>query len=111
MLLGGCRQTALDEEVGYREEPNPKVQGALDHFLAQTFPELSGRPVARRWAGIMAFTDDGLPLVGAVPELPGAIYAAGLSGHGLSLAFVLGRHLAACAAGEAEPSLFHRVVR
>lgn len=108
VLLGGCRQVALEEEVGFREEPNPKVQAELDRFLEDAFPGLAGREVVRRWAGIMAFTDEGLPRVGEVPDIPGAFFAAGLSGHGLSLGFALGRHLARCAAGEAEPSPVHR---
>ena len=47
-----------------------------------------------RWGGIMAFTDDGLPRTGGVPGVPGATYAAGFNGHGMSLGFAMGRALA-----------------
>jgi glycine/D-amino acid oxidase-like deaminating enzyme len=50
----------------------------------------------------MAFTEDRLPAVGTVPELPGAVYAAGFSGHGMALGFAAGRHLARLAWGGAE---------
>jgi glycine/D-amino acid oxidase-like deaminating enzyme len=102
VVLGGARQTAVAEEVGVLEAPTAKVQGALERFLAAAFPHLAGRPVVRRWAGIMGFTADGLPALGAVPEVPGAVYAAGFNGHGMSLGFVTGRHLARHVLGEAE---------
>lgn len=106
LLLGGCRQSDEAREVGYTETPTARVQAALERFLAEVFPALSGRPIERRWAGTMAFTADGLPRLGEVPGVPGALYAAGLNGHGLSLGFALGRHLARLASGESpEPLL------
>ncbi len=105
-LLGGKRTVAVDVEIGYLETPTATVQGALDRFLEDTFPRLAGRPVRHRWAGTMAFTEDGLPAVGAVPGLPGAVYAAGFCGHGISLGFAAGRHLARSAWGEADAGDF-----
>ncbi|MCH9648000.1 MAG: FAD-binding oxidoreductase [Deltaproteobacteria bacterium] len=99
-VLGGCRGVAVEEEVGYVESPTPRVQQALDSFLQDYFPDLAHRPVARRWAGTMAFTPNGLPSIGEIPHLPGAYYAAGLGGHGLSLGFTLGRYLAQWLQGE-----------
>jgi glycine/D-amino acid oxidase-like deaminating enzyme len=94
LVLGGCRNVAVEEEVGYLERPTDKVQEALESFLEEAFPELAGRSVLRRWAGIMAFTPDGLPLFGEVPHMPAALYGAGFNGHGMSLGFVAGRYLA-----------------
>jgi glycine/D-amino acid oxidase-like deaminating enzyme len=101
-LLGGKRTVAADVEIGYLETPTATVQGALDRFLEEAFPRLAGRPVRHRWAGTMAFTDDRLPAVGEAPGLPGAVYAAGFSGHGMALGFAAGRHLARRAWGEAD---------
>ncbi|MCB1034276.1 MAG: FAD-binding oxidoreductase [Acidobacteria bacterium] len=102
LVLGGCRNVAFEEEVGYSEQPSRRVQEALEAFLHEFFPGFSGGAVAHRWAGTMGFSDDGLPLIGPVPHLPGALYAAGLTGHGLSLSFVLGRYLARRLTGETE---------
>ncbi|HEX2252102.1 MAG TPA: FAD-binding oxidoreductase [Thermoanaerobaculia bacterium] len=99
VVLGGARITAEAAEVGYLESPTAQVQGALDAFLASAFPHLAG-PVRHRWAGTMAFTPDGLVLTGDVPDLPGALYAAGFNGHGMSLGFAAGRWLARRALGE-----------
>lgn len=94
VILGGRRHVAESLEVGYLESPTGTVQGALEEFLAGTFPHLADRPVRSRWGGTMAFTDDGFPRLGAVEQVPGVLYAAGFSGHGISLGFATGRHLA-----------------
>lgn len=103
LVLGGRRQVAEGIEVGYMECPTATVQGALEEFLEESFPAFAERPVMDRWAGIMAFTETGFPLVDRVPDLPGAVYAAGFSGHGLSLGFAVGRHLARRVLGKADP--------
>jgi glycine/D-amino acid oxidase-like deaminating enzyme len=105
-VLGGCRWAARDTEVGFEEKPTARVQGALEEFLREAFPLLADRPIRHRWAGIMAFTPDGLPRVGEAPGIPAAIYAAGLNGHGMSLGFATGRWLARRTAGEESGELF-----
>jgi len=82
------------------------VQGALERFLAEYFPRFADRPVRHRWAGTMAFTADGLPCFGTVPEIPAALYAAGMNGHGMSLGFATGRYLARRVGGEDLAPLF-----
>ncbi len=105
VLAGGCRETALAAEVGYLEYPTAGVQGALERFVHDTYPALRERPIARRWAGVMGFTADGLPRIGEAPGMPGVLYAAGFNGHGLSLGFATGRHLARWALGETDRPL------
>ena len=86
LLLGGMRQTVPDREVGRLDpEVNDAIQARLESWLAATFPALDRPPVPWRWAGIMAWTPDRLPLIG--PACPGerVWLAAGFNGHGLSL--------------------------
>jgi glycine/D-amino acid oxidase-like deaminating enzyme len=106
LVLGGCRWAARETEVGYEEKPTAAVQGALDRFLRESFPRFADRPIRNRWAGTMAFTSDGLPRLGDVPGVPGALFAAGFNGHGMSLGFATGKHLAARAYGEETGPLF-----
>lgn len=106
LVLGGCRRVAERVEVGYAETPTGTVQGALETFLAETFPGLAGRPIVDRWAGIMGFSADGFPVLGELPHLGPVVYAAGFSGHGLSLGFVTGRHLARRVLGQQPGELF-----
>ncbi len=106
VVLGGCRWAAREAEVGTAETPTATVQGALERFLAETFPRFATRPVLQRWAGTMGFTRDGLPRIGEVPGLPGVLYAAGFNGHGMSLGFATGRYLARRLLGEISAPLF-----
>lgn len=105
VLAGGGRGASQRAEVGYLEYPTADVQGAIEGFLGGTYPRLAERPMARRWSGVMAFTPDGLPRAGEVPELPGVVYAAGFNGHGMSLGFATGRWLARRVLGETDAPL------
>ena len=58
------------------------------------FPSLAGIPVLRAWAGIEAFCEDEMQVVGAVPGLDGLIIAAGFSGHGFAIGPGVGSLLA-----------------
>ncbi len=49
--------------------------------------------VANRWAGIMAFTDAGLPVVGPVDGMPNVYMCGCYNGHGLGFAFVSAKRL------------------
>lgn len=104
-LLGGCRWTCRDTEVGLLETPTGAVQGALERFLRDALPAFADRPIVQRWAGTMALTPNGLPRMSDVPGLPGAMYAVGCNGHGMSTGFVTGRDAARRAVdGSSEPS-------
>jgi glycine/D-amino acid oxidase-like deaminating enzyme len=90
LLAGGFRHRALDEEVGHEAVTTPSIQRLLEGEVAR----LGGRePVTHRWAGIMGFTEEELPLVGPVPGLPGVHLCAGYSGHGMGFAFNSTRQL------------------
>lgn len=85
-LLGGGRATHRAQEDDTSEDrTTPAVQAAIDAYRRRHFPEIE-EPVARRWAGIMGFSADGLPLVGRLPGLPQVGFALGFNGNGLALA-------------------------
>ncbi len=93
IALGGWRNLDPDGEVGTDEVLHPVIQARMTEFLGR-FAALRDVPVTHRWSGTMGFSRDGLPLVGAVPGLPGALVAAGFTGHGFGFAWVCGRALA-----------------
>ena len=103
LLLGGARHLHAEAEVGYGDAATEAVQRDLHAYLATHFPQAEGLAVQRRWSGTMGFSPDGLPSVGPVPDLPGAFFAAGFTGHGLAYAFRVGRMLAEFAHGLADP--------
>lgn len=107
IVLGGCRAYAQGKDVGMREaRPTPEVQSALEQVLPHLFPTLRGLRVARRWAGLMAFTPDYLPIAGRVPETTNVWLGGGFCGHGMPFAIRVGQLLAQAAlAGETPKSL------
>lgn len=107
IVFGGCRALAPQRDVDIREPvPTPLVQDALDTALGRIFPSLAGVPVVRRWAGLMGFTPDYLPVAGSVERLPGVWFAGGFCGHGMPFAGPFGRLLAEAAlAGTLPPEL------
>ncbi len=100
LLLGGFRNLAPEEEVGYVEEPSDRIQAHLDRHLQAMGVEA---PVTHRWAGIMGFTPDSLPLVGPVPGRPGLFVCGGYTGHGMGFAFNASRRLAGLLLDGQEP--------
>jgi gamma-glutamylputrescine oxidase len=92
VLVGGWRDTSMETEIGYEELPTPGIQAHLEAHLERLGP---GTPVTNRWAGIMGFTETGLPLVGAVPGMPNVYICAGFNGHGMGFAFMCAKQLVA----------------
>jgi glycine/D-amino acid oxidase-like deaminating enzyme len=92
VLIGGWRDTAVDAEVGTDAAVNPDVQRHLDAALQGLDV---AAPVTHRWAGIMGFSSDELPLVGAVPGMPNVYICGGYTGHGMGFAVNATRTLVA----------------
>lgn len=93
LVIGGWRNTSFATEAVLDETPGDVVQGHMDRFLRETLG-LSDVRVAHRWAGVMAFSPDGLPLVGGIPGVERAYIAAGYTGHGNAMAVRSARMLA-----------------
>lgn len=92
-VLGGYRNLAFDTERTYADHITPEIQHALESFLACHFPELVAAPIERRWSGTMAFTPDGLPLVGRLRRDDRIAFAVGFNGHGLGLGIMAAEEL------------------
>ncbi len=85
LLIGGGRKQnkPLENDTTDDRTTDP-VQRTLEAYLKERFPEVDA-PIERRWAGIMGFSLEGLPLVGVLPEKPNVGFAVGFTGHGLAL--------------------------
>jgi gamma-glutamylputrescine oxidase len=105
IVLGGCRAAAPGRDEGvWEQETTPEVQQALEGVFPRLFPDLTGLRVARRWAGLMAFTPDYLPVADQAPELPGAWVVGGFCGHGMPFGMRLGQLLAQAALERETPA-------
>ncbi len=105
-LFGGGRRAFAKAEVGADESPTSDVQGFLEAFKNQRFPELAALPVERRWAGTMGFTRDGLPLMGRLPGLDQAWFSIACHGHGMGFGLEAGRLAARMIIAGDPPPLF-----
>ncbi len=96
LLLGGCRTAAPGSDVGVRDSmPTMEVQNALEKVFPRLFPHLTAQlVVAQRWAGLMAFTPDALPVIDRVVSLPNTWVVGGFSGHGMPYGLRVGQLLA-----------------
>jgi gamma-glutamylputrescine oxidase len=86
LIVGGWRNRSFDTELQtYDETPNEDIQRHLDAFVHETLnmPQVG---IANRWAGIMGFTADSLPLIGRLPGVPNCFIAGGYTGHGNAFA-------------------------
>ena len=81
VLVGGWRDTAVDEEVGEEERTTATVQGHLEAFLQEHGIDA---PITHRWAGTMGFSHDALPYVGHTG--PRLFVCGGFTGHGMAFA-------------------------
>ena len=93
LLIGGFRQLEKATEVGYSDHVTDVIQGALHEFVLTHLPTLKDKKVSHRWGGIMGFSKDGQPMIGALPEDNQVYFAGGYTGHGIGLAFNTGKSL------------------
>ena len=90
VLIGGWRDTSFETEKTLDDNTTPEIQEHLDRKLA----EMDGKAeVTNRWAGIMGFTQTGLPLVGPVEGMKNVYTCAGFNGHGMGFAFMSAKQL------------------
>jgi len=91
VLLGGWRDTSLETEKTYDEQPTGEIQAHLDRALEDLHVSAD---VTHRWAGTMGFTESGLPLAGPVEGMPNVYICAGFTGHGMGFAFMTAKRVA-----------------
>jgi sarcosine oxidase subunit beta len=98
LIGGGWPARITDHGANRYEILEESVKGSLETARA-VYPALAGRALARKWAGLEAFTPDALPIIGPVPGIEGLLVAVGFSGHGFALSPVIGDLLARLASG------------
>ena len=90
VLVGGWRNTAVDDEVGEDGGTSDAIQRRLDAFLHEHGIDA---PVTHRWGGTMGFSHDGLPYLGRAAD--GIYRCGGFTGHGNGYAMAAGELIAA----------------
>ena len=86
LLVGGMRQIHLEAEATYDLTLAPGIQSRLNDYVKRLLRQEKMPNISHRWAGIMGFSTDGLPVIGHVMRSNRIFIAAGFTGHGMSLA-------------------------
>ena len=89
IIFGGDRQMA-----GYDTTVEPTGIETNKGHATEILPMLSSLPVARTWAGLMPFSLDGEPLIGAIPQRDGLYVVGGLASSGFGRGPMAGKLLA-----------------
>ena len=90
LLVGACRQLDHDDD---RIDKN--IVGRMFRRAVRFVPSIATLDVLRIWTGIRPATNDGRPLIGAVPDAPGLHVAVGHEGLGITNALVSAELIAA----------------
>ena len=88
ITLGGCRDLDMDAEWGHDATPTPTIQAALDAVLRDRIG-VTRAPVTHRWAAVVGYTEDGLPLF--TQARPGVWAIGAYSGTGNVVGALCGR--------------------
>ena len=91
VLVGGWRDTSLETEKTYDDEPSGEIQEHLDTAIRDLGAKSA---VTHRWAGTMGFTESGLPMAGPLEGMPNVYICAGFTGHGMGFAFMSAKGVA-----------------
>lgn len=85
---GNTHDTDLNDEI------STYLYGCTERYFGGNWGDdaKEGRLV-KEWSGIMGTSADGLPYVGAVPDMPGIFICAGFNGHGMVMCLKCGEAL------------------
>lgn len=99
-LVGGGWPADIPDQAGNRWTLRDESVRVSLEVAREVHPPTGRSALARRWAGLEAFTPDDVPVLGPVPGVDGLLVAAGFSGHGFALAPAVGDLLARLACGD-----------
>ena len=92
ILLGGARNSALEEEATAEMITTGRIQQTLEQFLAEFILPGQSFTITDRWSGIMGMGTEKMPLIKEVS--PQIFCAVRMSGMGVALAPVIGELVA-----------------
>ncbi|MFD1037537.1 NAD(P)/FAD-dependent oxidoreductase [Virgibacillus byunsanensis] len=95
-LIGSSR-----EFTGFDVKVNHEITKAIAKRAVRFYPKMADMTVIRTYSGLRPWTEDHLPIVSHVDEVPGFYVAAGHEGDGISLAAITGKVIEEMISGEA----------
>ncbi len=98
IIVGGCDEDEVIE-ADQRARVAPEKTASLLAGLKSLFPGVDATADVA-WSGVFGTTEDGLPLIGAVPGYPRVLAAYGYGGNGITFGFIASRVVAGIVAGQ-----------
>lgn len=100
IIVGGEDENLTDPAA--RDALIAKKSSILCQKFRDLFPAIPITPT-HQWAGTFAQTDDGLPFIGAAPNLPNCFFALGYGGNGTTFSLIAAQVICAAILGRADP--------
>ncbi|MBL8921407.1 MAG: FAD-binding oxidoreductase [Myxococcaceae bacterium] len=103
---GGVLACPCDDDPSGPDSTFSVSQDALASLgdkLQPVAPVLADSRVRRAWAGLRTFSEDGLPVLGADPDVAGLFWCTGFGGAGMTTGVALGDVAARAVLGDAVP--------
>jgi glycine/D-amino acid oxidase-like deaminating enzyme len=100
VLIGG--EDEPWQNLSTREERIPKKQRRLEQKFKSLFPDIP-LETAFSWAGTFGETKDGLAYIGSRRELPGAYFALGYGGNGITYSVIASELIRDAVLGKSNP--------
>jgi len=91
------------EEVGFDKSTTDEALRELKAFALERVPALAHYPIEHHWSGLRPAHDDGVPLIGAYPEVEGLFVNAGHFRNGIVMGLASAELLAALLTGQEPP--------
>lgn len=92
VLLGGARNTAIEEEKTYSQATTERIQNELEKFLHEVILPGKKFSIEYRWSGTMGMGQEKLPILRELS--PGVFCCIRMNGMGVALAPLLGEKVA-----------------
>ena len=96
IAMGGFRDVNKDGEWTHDCVPSDKIQGALEKYVREQLPHENGigtkAPITHRWAGLVAYTENGDPIFEEVR--PGVLAIGAYNGTGNVVGSIYGKKAA-----------------
>ncbi|VDB87418.1 unnamed protein product [Peniophora sp. CBMAI 1063] len=107
VIIGGGRwKVPMKELAGHTDdsvklpELTEHLAGSMKTYMKGWGEETLGEGLLCDWAGIMGYTPEAVPYVGALHDKPNSFITAGHSGHGMARTFTCSKGIAALIRGE-----------
>jgi glycine/D-amino acid oxidase-like deaminating enzyme len=100
LVIGGLDEAGSDRHADLKLMPRKARRLARE---AQRLLDVPPLQVEQCWSGAFGSSDTGLPVIGAVPGLPGCHVVAGFGGNGITHAMLAARMLVAELGGRPLP--------